>query len=90
MEDSCLCINDSCMEDVLHGRLHTTRLQHPSRSWHAHHAIGIAQPWISCCGNAGKNGESGGGAVELAMEGVMVSEETALESKSRTCGFFLA
>jgi hypothetical protein len=43
-------------------------LCHLACPWHAHGAVGVDQPWISCCYNGGV----GGGTVSGGYDGVKV------------------
>ena len=59
-ENGCLRIDASGAENIIDGRLHMPALCLPARCWCAHGAIGVQRPWISCCGEVGKNRESVG------------------------------
>ncbi len=60
-ENSCLHLHVSCMQNIIHNRLHALMFYHLSRRWRARITVGVNRPWISCCRNGQGGGGGGGG-----------------------------
>ncbi len=60
-ENSCLHLHASCMENIIHDRLHASMFHHLLRCWHALITVGVNRPWISCCRTGRGSGGNGCG-----------------------------